>query len=66
MLVKWGTDKADKRGIIGVLVATQMGQRCYLKDDFEVVREDEINLTPFGVDEVDIRRGMIRRRKLLA
>jgi hypothetical protein len=66
MLVKWGTDKADKRGIISVSVATQMGLGCYLKNRFEVVREDEIKLTPFGVDEVDIRRVMVRRPQLLA
>lgn len=66
MLVKWGTDEADKRGIISVLVATQMGLGCYLKNGFEVVREDKMDLRPFGVDEVEIRRGMIRRSKPLA
>jgi GNAT superfamily N-acetyltransferase len=66
MLVRWGTDEADKRGIISVLQASQMGLGCYLKNGFEIVREVEMDLKPFGVDEIEIRRGMIRRPKTLA
>lgn len=65
MLVKWGIDEADQRGIISVLQASEMGLGCYLKQGFEVVKEVFMDLKPFGVDEVEVRRNMIRRPKPL-
>jgi hypothetical protein len=63
MLVKRGVDEADKRGIISVLSATEKGLGCYLKNGFKLVSQVEMDLKPFGVDEVEIRRGMIRQPK---
>jgi predicted N-acetyltransferase YhbS len=61
MLVKWGCEKADERGIITVLQAAEAGLQLYLKNGFEIVREKPMDLRPFGVDETEIRRHMIRQ-----
>jgi hypothetical protein len=64
MLVKWGCDKADERGLISVLQASQAGLNLYLKHGFEIKRIREFDLRPYGVDETEIRRGMVRQPKL--
>ena len=61
MLVQWGCDKADERGLISVLGASKAGFSLYLKHGFEVVKEREIDLRPYGVDEMDVGRSMIRQ-----
>lgn len=61
MLVKWGVDEADKRGVISVLQASDMGLGCYLKQGFEVVKEVRMNLKPYGIDEIEVRRDMMRQ-----
>lgn len=38
----------------------------YLKHEFVVVKETLLDLKPFGVDEVEVRRGMIRPPKAKA
>lgn len=63
MLLKWGCDKADERGLISVLHASQAGFGLYLKHGFEVRKVREFDLQPYGVDEIEIRRGMVRRPK---
>lgn len=60
MLVKWGTDKADELGIIAKLTASASGYPLYLKHGYKLITEDELDLRPFGVDETEIRRNMIR------
>ena len=61
MLVQWGCEKADERGLMCCLMASQMGLAVYLKHGFVVVKETPLDLRPYGVDETEIRRGMIRQ-----
>lgn len=61
LLVKWGCHKADEHGLMTVLTASEAGLRVYLKHGFKVVKETHLDLRPFGVDETEIRRNMIRQ-----
>ncbi|KAK3720441.1 hypothetical protein LTR37_003854 [Vermiconidia calcicola] len=61
MLVKWGCDKADKLGMITALQASTAGQAVYTKHGFEIKRAVELDLRPWGVDETELRRGMVRQ-----
>ena len=61
MLVKWGCDKADELGIICALTASTMGEYVYKKHGFEVKLAVELDLSPFGGDETDVRRFMVRQ-----
>ncbi|KAK1047119.1 hypothetical protein LTR74_017815 [Friedmanniomyces endolithicus] len=63
MLVKWGCEKTDERGLMSILMASEAGLPIYLKHGFELVQETPMDLRPFGVDETDIRRGMVRPRQ---
>jgi hypothetical protein len=60
MLVEWGCDQADELGIMCALAASTAGEAVYKKHGFEVKMAIELDLSPFGVDEVELRRGMIR------
>lgn len=64
MLVKWGCDKADERHIMCVLNSSPAGLAIYLKYGFQVVKEVPLDLRPYGVDEVEIRRSMFRPAKV--
>lgn len=64
MLVRWGCEEADKRGMVANLMATQAGLSLYLKHGFRVVSETPLDLRPFGVDETELRRGMVRPAKV--
>ena len=64
MLVKWGCDQADELGIICALAASTDGEAVYKKYGFEVKEAVELDLSPFGVEEVELRRGMIREPQL--
>lgn len=66
MLVQWGCDRADELGLQSCLTASQAGLGVYLKHEFVVVKETLLDLKPFGVDEVEVRRGMIRPPKAKA
>ena len=61
MLVKWGCDKADEYGIICALQASKKGEAVYTKHGFEIKSVREMDLKPYGVDEVELRRGMVRQ-----
>jgi predicted N-acetyltransferase YhbS len=61
MLVRWGCKKADERGVISILQAAEAGLQLYLKHGFEIVKETPMDLRPYGVDETEIRRHMIRQ-----
>ncbi|WPG99269.1 Hypothetical protein R9X50_00208100 [Acrodontium crateriforme] len=63
MLIKWGCDQADKRGIISTLHASSEGYHLYLKHGFELVEETAIDLRSWSVNETTIRRAMIRQPK---
>lgn len=61
MLVDWGCQRADERGLISVLTASEAGLKVYLKHGFEVVRAYELDLVPYGLAKVEFRRNMIRQ-----
>jgi hypothetical protein len=60
MLVKWGCDKAEELGIVAACTASAAGEAVYKKNGFEVKKAVELDLNPFGVDEVELRRFMVR------
>lgn len=64
MLVKWGCDKADDHSIICAVQASKAGTAVYTKHGFKIVKEREVDLRPYGVDETELRRSMIRESKL--
>ena len=60
MLVKWGCDKAEELGILAACTASAAGEAVYKKSGFEVKKAVELDLSPFGVEEVELRRFMVR------
>jgi GNAT superfamily N-acetyltransferase len=60
LLIEWGTQRADERGLKCVLMASEAGFGAYLKHGFKVVREVEMDLRPYGVEATELRRWMIR------
>jgi GNAT superfamily N-acetyltransferase len=60
LLIEWGTQRADERGLKCVLMASEAGLGAYLKHGFKVVREVEMDLRPYGVEATELRRWMIR------
>ncbi|KAK5694027.1 hypothetical protein LTR97_009645 [Elasticomyces elasticus] len=63
MLVKWGCDKADERGLTCILGASEAGLKLYKNFGFEIVKLTTMDLRPFGVDATELRRGMVRPAK---
>ncbi|KAK3115227.1 hypothetical protein LTR53_005638 [Teratosphaeriaceae sp. CCFEE 6253] len=63
MLVQWGCDKADKRGLMSVLQSSAAGLRLYQKHGFTIVKQSTMDLRPYGVDETELRRSMMRPAK---
>lgn len=63
MLVKWGCDKADELGIMCACTASAAGEAVYKKNGFQVKQAVELDLSPFGADEIELRRFMIRDAK---
>ena len=63
MLLGWGCDYADERGLMCVLQASWLGLRLYESFGFVVVKQGSLDLLPFGIDQIEIRRGMIRPAK---
>ena len=60
MLVKWGCDQADELGIMCACTASTDGEYVYKKNGFEVKKAVELDLSPFGVNEIELRRFMVR------
>lgn len=60
MLVRWGCDKADEMGIMAACTASAAGEAVYKKNGFEVKKLVELDLSPFGYNEVELRRLMVR------
>lgn len=60
LLIEWGTQRADERGLKCVLMASEAGLGAYLKHGFKVVREVEMDLRPYGVGATELRRWMVR------
>lgn len=63
MLIQYGCDIADQRGILGVLTASAAGESLYKKHGFEIVQVTPLDLRPYGVEETEMRRRMIRQPK---
>ncbi|KAK6443214.1 hypothetical protein LTR95_000038 [Oleoguttula sp. CCFEE 5521] len=61
LLVQWGCDRADVLGIVAVLTASQAGLHVYERAGFVTTKTSELDLRPWGVDEVELRRAMIRQ-----
>ncbi|KAI7227942.1 hypothetical protein KC343_g6259 [Hortaea werneckii] len=61
MLVQWGCKKADERGMLAALMATEAGMSVYLRHGFQVMKQTMLDLRPYGVDASDSRIGMLRR-----
>ncbi|GAB1736836.1 hypothetical protein NU219Hw_g8864t1 [Hortaea werneckii] len=61
MLVRWGCEKADERGMVAALMATKAGMSVYLKHGFQVMNETVLDLRQYGVDASDLRIGMLRQ-----
>ena len=60
MLVKYGCDVADERGIPCALTSTEAGYSTYVRHGFEVKVTYEMDLRPYGVEATELRRGMVR------
>ncbi|OQO04925.1 hypothetical protein B0A48_07943 [Cryoendolithus antarcticus] len=58
LLVKWGCDRADEVGVVAVLMASAAGLHVYEKAGFLTVKTSELDLQPWGVDEVELRRAV--------
>ncbi|KAF2771630.1 hypothetical protein EJ03DRAFT_325276 [Teratosphaeria nubilosa] len=54
MLVGWGCQKADERGLMCILTASEAGLPVYKKHGFVVVKEVPLDLRPFGIDETEL------------
>ena len=61
MLVDWGCKRADERGLISVLMASEAGLKLYERSGFELKMTIEMDLRPYGLDEIEIRRGVCER-----
>lgn len=61
MLVKHGCDLADEAGLISVLTASSAGYRLYEKHGFTTYKYHDLDLRPFGVDDIEPRRYMMRQ-----
>jgi hypothetical protein len=60
MLVKWGTEQADKVGLPAFLESSVVGQRLYAKMGFTPRHEEVFDLTKYGGEGVDKNTVMIR------
>ena len=60
MLLEKGMETADKAGLDMYLQASLMGAPLYMKFGFEVMSMQEIDLSQWGVDQVDTRTYMKR------
>lgn len=44
-------------------MASEAGHSLYLRHGFEVVKEIEMDLRPYGVEATELRRWMVREPK---
>ncbi|KAI7091312.1 hypothetical protein KC356_g804 [Hortaea werneckii] len=61
MLVQWGCEKADERGMAAALIAKEAGMGVYLRHGFQVMKQTMLDLRPNSVDATDLRIGMLRQ-----
>ena len=60
MLVKWGTDVADREGLESHLYASPAGYSLYRKHGFKEALKWDFELEPWGVRGLEQRVWMIR------
>lgn len=63
MLVKYGCDVADEKGILCAVGASDAGYPLYARHGFEVKTTRDHDLRPYGVDAIEQGRSMIRPAK---
>nr|POE71426.1 hypothetical protein CFP56_62521 [Quercus suber] len=57
LLVKWGCDEADRRGLLCCMMSSDVAWQLYERNGFAVMTRVEMDLRPFGIEGVDIRRA---------
>lgn len=60
MLIKYGCDVADAKGVLCALGASEAGYSLYTRHGFAVVETSETDLRPYGVEASELGRRMIR------
>ncbi|KAL1637686.1 hypothetical protein SLS58_009217 [Diplodia intermedia] len=61
MLIRWGTEQADKAGLICFLEASEAGRELYKRHGFEDQETTEFDLSEYGVSGIDKNTTMIRQ-----
>ena len=61
MLLKWGTDQADRAQLPSYLEASEAGKPLYTRWGFEAVKEVIFDLTKYGGEGKDYNTIMIRQ-----
>lgn len=62
MLIKYGGDVADEQGVLCALTSSEAGH-CIYTTWTRSKEITEMDLRPYGVDAVEMRRNMIRPAK---
>lgn len=60
MLVRWGTERADKAQLPAYLEASQEGRPLYARLGFKPIHEQTFDLTKYGGQGMDKNTVMIR------
>jgi hypothetical protein len=63
MLLKWGTDQADKAQLPCFLEASMVGRPLYARFGFEPRLEEAFDMSKYGSQGIDIATVMIREPK---
>ncbi|OJD29014.1 gnat family acetyltransferase [Diplodia corticola] len=61
MLIRWGTEQADKAGLICFLEATETGRALYKRHGFEDQNTVEFDLSEYGGSGINKNTTMIRQ-----
>jgi|TARA_R110002003_G_scaffold97_5_gene7770 hypothetical protein len=65
MLIKWGTEKADKAQLPSFLESTLVGRQLYARMGFEARYEEVFDLSKYGLQGTDTSTVMIREPLLM-
>jgi hypothetical protein len=60
MLIRWGTEQADKAQLPAFLESTLVGRPLYAREGFEIRYEEVFDLTKYGLQGTDSSTVMIR------
>jgi hypothetical protein len=61
MLIRWGTEQADKAQLPAFLEATMAGRLLYAREGFEPQHEEVFDLAKYGLQGTDVSTIMIRQ-----